>query len=159
MILEGAGSKAMNPKTNRALRDAGRWLLACIERFPIPIEEALWVEELQAHRGRRKGRGLEEENQPMTEILREIVRHPSAWYGRDLANDSSWIVHLEPDHLAEIAAAVQSVTRRGLPFAALTRDDFPLPTLGPLLRQWQEEIIDGRGFYVLRGLNARGLHR
>ena len=39
----------------------------------------------------------------MTEILREIVNHPSAWYGRDLANDSSWIVHLEPAHLAEIA--------------------------------------------------------
>jgi hypothetical protein len=90
----------------------------------------------------------------MTEILRELVRHPSAWYGRDLANDSSWIVHLEPAHLAEIAAATRSVARRGLPFAALTRDDFPLPTLGPLLRQWQEEIIDGRGFYVLRGLNA-----
>ena len=45
VILEGAGSKAMNPKTSRALRDAGRWLLACIESFPIPIEEALWVED------------------------------------------------------------------------------------------------------------------
>jgi Taurine catabolism dioxygenase TauD, TfdA family len=90
----------------------------------------------------------------MTEILREIVHHPSAWYGRDLVADSSWIIHLEPAHLAEIAAAAQSVARHGLPFAALTRDDFPLPTLGPLLRQWQEEIIDGRGFYVLRGLNA-----
>src|SRR5260370_11895997 len=90
----------------------------------------------------------------MTEIVRGSVRHRSAWYGRDLANDSSSIVHLEPGHLAEIAAAAQSVTRRGLPFAALTRDDFPLPTLGPLLRRWQEEIIDGRGFYLLRGLNA-----
>jgi hypothetical protein len=29
-----------------------------------------------------------------------------------------------------------------------------LPTLGPLLRQWQDEVTDGRGFYVLRGLNA-----
>ena len=45
LILEGAGDKAMSPKTNRALRDAGRWLLACIESFPIPIEEALWVED------------------------------------------------------------------------------------------------------------------
>ena len=45
MILEGAGDKAMNPKANRALRDAGLWLLACLERFPIPIEEALWVED------------------------------------------------------------------------------------------------------------------
>jgi hypothetical protein len=44
VILEGAKDKAANPKTSRALRDAGRWLLACIESFPIPIEEALWIE-------------------------------------------------------------------------------------------------------------------
>ena len=70
----------------------------------------------------------------MAEILTEIVRHPSAWYGRDLVDDPSWIVRLTPAHLAEIAAAVVQVRRRGLPFSALTRDDFPLPTLGPALR-------------------------
>jgi Taurine catabolism dioxygenase TauD, TfdA family len=90
----------------------------------------------------------------MAEILNQIVDHPSAWYGRDLANDNSWIVRLEPRHLEEIAEAVAGVERRGLPFADLTREDFPLPTLGPKLRQWQEEIVDGRGFYLLRGLNA-----
>jgi hypothetical protein len=45
MILEGGEDKAVGPKTSRALHDAGRWLLACIESFPIPIEEALWVED------------------------------------------------------------------------------------------------------------------
>ena len=45
MILDGAEDKAVGPKTNRALRDAGHWLLACIESFPIPIEEVLWVED------------------------------------------------------------------------------------------------------------------
>ena len=45
MILDDAEDKAVGPKTSRALRDAGRWLLACIESFPIPIEEALWVED------------------------------------------------------------------------------------------------------------------
>ena len=72
----------------------------------------------------------------MTEILREIVRHPSAWCGRDLANDSSWIVHLEPGHLAEIAAAAQSVTRRGLPFALSLR--LATITLTPLSRRLSE---------------------
>jgi hypothetical protein len=91
----------------------------------------------------------------MAEILTETVRHPSAWYGRDLIDDTSWIVHLEPGHLAEIAAAVERVSRRGLAFSALTREDFPLPTLGPRLRAWQEEVVNGRGFYVLRGLNTR----
>ena len=90
----------------------------------------------------------------MAEILTETVRHPSAWYGRDLVNDDSWIVHLEPRHLNEIAKAVASVDRRGLPFAALTKDDFPLPTLAPQLRKWQENVVSGRGFYVLRGLNT-----
>ena len=90
----------------------------------------------------------------MAEILTETVRHPSAWYGRDLVNDGSWIVHLGPGHLTEIATAVESVARRGLPFAALTKDDFPLPSLGPQLHQWQDEIVNGRGFYVLRGLNT-----
>jgi hypothetical protein len=45
VILDGAEDKAVGPKTSRALRDAGRWLLQCIESFPIPIEEALWVED------------------------------------------------------------------------------------------------------------------
>ncbi|MBL6618265.1 MAG: TauD/TfdA family dioxygenase [Reyranella sp.] len=90
----------------------------------------------------------------MAEILNEIVRDSSAWYGPDLANDTSWIVHLQPSHLAEIGAAMEQVSRRGLAFAALTRDDFPLPTLGPSLRAWQEEVVNGRGFYVLRGLNS-----
>jgi hypothetical protein len=45
VILDGAKDQAVGPQTNRALRDAGRWLLACIESFPIPIEEALWVED------------------------------------------------------------------------------------------------------------------
>ena len=67
----------------------------------------------------------------MPQILTDIVRHPSAWYGRDLAHDTSWIVHLEPRHLEEIAAAVASVKARGLPFAALHKRDFPLPTLAP----------------------------
>ena len=93
----------------------------------------------------------------MAEILTEIVRHPSAWYGRDLVERP--IVDRPrlptPAHLAEIAAAVAQVRRRGLAFSGLTRDDFPLPTLGPALRAWQKEVTDGRGFYVLRGLNAR----
>jgi hypothetical protein len=84
----------------------------------------------------------------------DIVQHPSAWYGRDLATDPSWIVYLQPRHLEEIAAAVQSVQARGLPFATLRKSDFPLPSLGPQLRVWLNDVTTGRGFVVLRGLNA-----
>jgi hypothetical protein len=90
----------------------------------------------------------------MHPIHPDIVQHPSAWYGRDLTTDPSWIVYLRPCHLTEIAAAVQSVNARGLPFAALSKADFPLPTLGPQLRVWLDDVTTGRGFVVLRGLNA-----
>ena len=91
----------------------------------------------------------------MSQILTDIVRHPSAWYGRDLANDSSWIVHLQKPHLQEIAAAVASVKARGLAFSALRAQDFPLPTLAPQLRTWLEDVTTGRGFFLLRGLNVQ----
>jgi Taurine catabolism dioxygenase TauD, TfdA family len=90
----------------------------------------------------------------MPDILRDVVQHPSAWYGRDLATDPSWIVHLQPAHLREIAAAVDSVRARGLHFSALCQEDFPLPNLAPQLRTWLENVTTGRGFVVVRGLNA-----
>ena len=90
----------------------------------------------------------------MSQVLTDIVRHPSAWYGRDLATDTSWIVHLQPQHLREIAAALASVKARGLAFAGLDRRDFPLPTLAPQLRRWLEEVNTGRGFVLMRGLNV-----
>ncbi len=90
----------------------------------------------------------------MPGILRDVVQHSSAWYGRDLATDPSWIVHLQPAHLQEIAAAVAGVRARGLHFSALGQEDFPLPDLAPQLRTWFEDVATGRGFVVVRGLNA-----
>lgn len=90
----------------------------------------------------------------MVEIVREIVRHPSAWYGGDLAADPTWIVPLAPSHLEEISSAVASVKARGLAFSALDKSDFPLPTLAPQLRTWLTDVTDGRGFVLVRGLNV-----
>ncbi len=47
MILESVEDKAVGPKMRRALRDAARWLLACTEGFPVPIEDALWIEDIR----------------------------------------------------------------------------------------------------------------
>ena len=67
----------------------------------------------------------------MGQILTSTVRHSSAWYGKDLAHDTSWIVKLEPRHLAEIASAVASITRRGLSF-----EDWFRPIVAELA-QWR----------------------
>lgn len=81
-----------------------------------------------------------------------IVEHKSAWYGRDLQADRSWLIEFTPADLAELDTALRRVTAQGLRLEQVGRSSFPLPTLGPKLLGWLEEIRTGRGFVVLRGL-------
>ena len=84
----------------------------------------------------------------------EAVQHPSAWYGRDLTDEPSWLVHLAPGDLDEIASAVRGVKAHGLALGEVGRSNFPLPSLSTRLAAWLKEIRDGRGFVVVRGLNV-----
>ncbi len=69
-----------------------------------------------------------------------------------MAPDDSWIFHLGPDRLAELEAAVAEVRARGLSILDVGREDFPLPNLGPTLAGLRDELVDGRGFTLIRGL-------
>jgi hypothetical protein len=84
-------------------------------------------------------------------IPRPLIEGPSAWYGPDLAQrPETWIRTLTGPELAELDAAVTGILGRDL--ARVTRADFPLPTLGPVLDGLREEVLNGRGFVLLRGL-------
>ncbi len=86
---------------------------------------------------------------------RPLVEGPSAWIGADLAQrPEEWIYHLTPRDLAELETAVAGV--RGRDIAAIRRADFPLPTLGPVLDGLREEVLNGRGFVLIRGLPVAG---
>ena len=89
---------------------------------------------------------------PMSIILKEPLTGPSTWRGAELANDTSWIHHLTADMVAELDAAVAEVRRRGRSFPDFPLEDFPLHTLKPVLQAFAEELENGRGFLVLRGL-------
>jgi hypothetical protein len=80
------------------------------------------------------------------------VAGPGAWYGRELARRGDWIRTFSAAEVREIEAAVRGVQRAQVPFTSLTSLTFPLPTLGPVLRQVLAELLDGRGFILLRGL-------
>ena len=88
---------------------------------------------------------------------RPLVTGPSAWIGAELAKrPQDWTYDLSPRELAEIAAATAAVRARGLDIADITRADFPLPTLGPVLDRLRDEVLNGRGFVLLRGLPVEG---
>ena len=85
--------------------------------------------------------------------LRRPIEGPSAWIGADMrGREAEWSYRLSSSEVAEVEAALQSVQARGLDIAAIRREDFPLPTLGPLLDQLRAEVLDGRGFVLLRGV-------
>lgn len=86
---------------------------------------------------------------------RPLVEGRSAWIGAELArHPEQWIYTLSAAEIAEIEAAVATV--RGRDLATLTQADFSLPTLGPVLDGMRVEVLDGRGFVLIRGLPVEG---
>jgi hypothetical protein len=91
----------------------------------------------------------------MTTLPRPLVEGPSAWIGAKLTRQpATWIYTLSPAEIGEIEAAVAKV--RGRDLAGLARADFAFPILGPVLDGLRDEVLNGRGFVLLRGLPVEG---
>jgi hypothetical protein len=83
----------------------------------------------------------------------EPVAGPAAWRGSELARrPETWTRRLEAREIEELDAARRAVRARGLAVAGMRREDFPLPTLAPVVAGWAREILSGRGFLLVRGL-------
>lgn len=77
----------------------------------------------------------------------------AAWYGPDMARRDDWLMPLSAAEIAEVESATSALVRREADIAAITAADFPLPTLGSALKaQVRDEVLNGRGFLLLRGL-------
>jgi len=89
-------------------------------------------------------------------ILKEKLTGPSAWRGEDLRNDDSWLIHLSSDMINIIDAGLAEVKARGLSFPNFTKDDFPIHAISKALDKYAEEMENGKGFLLLRGLPIAG---
>jgi hypothetical protein len=88
----------------------------------------------------------------MSIILKQPVTGPAAWSGKDIANDASWTHHLTPEAIAGLDAALAALKAKGRRFPDFSREDFPIGPLGSLLVRLADELENGRGFALLRGL-------
>lgn len=83
----------------------------------------------------------------------ERIDGPSAWYGAEMATRSAeWIYQLGHQDLNEIGIAVGAVHSSGTPIMEVGKEGFPLQNLGPTLHAIQDEVVNGRGFGLIRGL-------
>jgi hypothetical protein len=82
---------------------------------------------------------------------RKIITDPGAWIGSESQHEASWIYRLDAGSAEEIDAALAHAKRCSvsIPFAA---DAFPLPRFAAELDGILQEVENGRGFMLLRGI-------
>lgn len=85
--------------------------------------------------------------------LPPAVAGPAAWYGPEIATRAAeWTWTLSAAEIAELEAAAAVFDATGLPLQQVSEVNFPLPGLGATLRRRLAELLDGRGFLLIRGL-------
>ncbi|MDX6353386.1 MAG: hypothetical protein QOF98_289 [Streptomyces sp.] len=89
--------------------------------------------------------------------LVEEAYGPGDWRGDEVADSDDWRIRLSPAHQDELLTAVAAVESSGLDLDDFSPDDFPLPTLGPVLHGLIAELMSGRGFALLQGAPVDGL--
>lgn len=88
----------------------------------------------------------------MSIVLKDPITSPAAWVAADFDHDHSWIHPLTPAQIDAIDAALAGLGAKGLAFPNFRREDFPLGDLEPELARLADDLENGRGFRVLRGL-------
>ena len=80
---------------------------------------------------------------------------PKLWKGSDFeGKESEWVYQLSEQELQEIDKAVHDFEATERPFSEIQKETFSLPSFGAKIKQLTEEnVVDGRGFIVIRGLN------
>jgi hypothetical protein len=89
----------------------------------------------------------------------EPVAGPGVWYGRELARGGEWIRPFAASELDEIEFAVQAFKKSRKPLESLDAGSFPLPRFAAVLREIKDDLLEGRGFVLLRGLPVKRMTR
>jgi hypothetical protein len=74
------------------------------------------------------------------------------WHAGDVSDESVWTERFDEANQEELDAALRSALDKSADVMNVSKDDFPLPTLQLRLKRIERELIDGRGFVRLRGV-------
>jgi hypothetical protein len=74
------------------------------------------------------------------------------WTSADVADEDLWTERFDASEQSELDSALHHALATSDDILMLDQGDFPLPTLGDRLRRIEEELINGRGFVRLRGI-------
>jgi Taurine catabolism dioxygenase TauD, TfdA family len=80
------------------------------------------------------------------------VRDRSAWYGAEICERTDWVARLSEAEIAEVERAVGELEESRVDLVSITAEGVALPTLAPRLQRLLDEVLNGRGFVLIKGL-------
>src|SRR5437588_8512555 len=68
---------------------------------------------------------------------------------------TNWIERLSEVEIAEVESATRELTKSSIDLISIGSDHFPLPTLAPRLHDFLDEVLNGRGFVLIKALPVK----
>ncbi|EFE75792.1 TauD/TfdA family dioxygenase [Streptomyces filamentosus] len=93
----------------------------------------------------------------MTHILKEPVTGPSAWRRADVEDSSQWTYILDEKMRKEILESAEKIAANGDDVWSLSRTSVPLSRSADLFARCVDELENGRGLAMVRGVPIEGL--
>ncbi|CAP61354.1 uncharacterized protein PODANS_3_10500 [Podospora anserina S mat+] len=88
----------------------------------------------------------------ITPKLPDEISGPLAWNPSTFESDADYTITLDDREIKEVRSALSHFNELDLSGSEVSTTTFPLPTLGPKLRQAAEDVHNGKGFVVVRGI-------
>ncbi|KAI1343859.1 hypothetical protein F5Y15DRAFT_180477 [Xylariaceae sp. FL0016] len=80
------------------------------------------------------------------------IEGPTVWKAEDYANNPErWVHQFSGSELDEISRTADSFIQLGLPITGISKENFPLPSLGSSLAVMLREMLNGKGFILYKG--------
>jgi len=91
-------------------------------------------------------------NRQHEQAISQPIDCAAAWRGEDMPPLDETAYQLSADEVEEALSAVALASTIDKPTKELTAADFPLPLLSPKISEWREQLADGTGLQVIRGV-------
>lgn len=80
------------------------------------------------------------------------ITGPTVWKAEDYQNHPErWVHRFTEEEKAELGAAADDFIASGLPLTGMTKENFKLPLLSKLMDAIREDVINGKGFHLMKG--------
>ena len=80
------------------------------------------------------------------------LKNEAAWTAQEMTTSTKWILHIKDSEIDEIELALKRVKSLNLSLTSITNADFPLDHFSATLGRALEEVENGRGFVLIRGI-------